>query len=81
MDPVTISLSVGVASKASSAIKQGFAIGRDIEQMSGDKMDADVVQFATLIACIAALSGGIHGWMLRRWFMKSDLGGSGTGNR
>ncbi len=36
MDPVTISLAVGVASKAFSAIKQGFAIGRDIEQMSGD---------------------------------------------
>ena len=36
MDPVTISLAVGVASKAFSAIKEGFAIGRDIEQMSGD---------------------------------------------
>ena len=36
MDPVTISVAVGVASKAFSAIKQGFAIGRDIEQMSGD---------------------------------------------
>ena len=36
MDPVTISLAVGVASKAFSAIKQGFAVGRDLEQMSGD---------------------------------------------
>jgi len=36
VDPVTISVAVGVASKAFSAIKQGFAIGRDIEQMSGD---------------------------------------------
>lgn len=36
MDPVTISLAVGVASKAFSAIKSGFAVGRDIEQMSGD---------------------------------------------
>ena len=36
MDPVTISIAVGVASKAFSAIKQGFAVGRDIEQMSGD---------------------------------------------
>jgi len=36
MDPVTISVAVGVASKAFSAIKQGFAVGRDIEQMSGD---------------------------------------------
>ena len=36
MDPVTISLAVGVASKAFAAIKQGFAVGRDIEQMSGD---------------------------------------------
>ena len=36
MDPVTISLAVGVASKAFNAIKQGFAVGRDIEQMSGD---------------------------------------------
>ena len=33
MDPVTISLAVGVASKAFSAIKEGFAIGRDIEQI------------------------------------------------
>jgi len=33
---VTISLAVGVASKAFDAIKQGFAIGRDLEQMSGD---------------------------------------------
>jgi hypothetical protein len=36
MDPVTISLAVGVASKAFSTIKSGFAVGRDIEQMSGD---------------------------------------------
>ena len=36
MDPVTISVAVGVASKAFSAIKAGFAAGRDIEQMSGD---------------------------------------------
>jgi len=36
IDPVTISVAVGVASKAFSAIKQGFAMGRDIEQMSGD---------------------------------------------
>ena len=36
MDPVTISLAVGVASKAFDAIKSGFAMGRDLEQMSGD---------------------------------------------
>ena len=36
MDPVTISVAVGVASKAFDAIKKGFAVGRDIEQMSGD---------------------------------------------
>jgi len=36
MDPLTISLAVGVASKAFSAIKEGFAIGRDLEQMTGD---------------------------------------------
>ena len=36
MDPVTISIAVGVASKAFSAIKSGFAVGRDLEQMSGD---------------------------------------------
>jgi len=36
MDPVTISIAVGVATKAFSAIKSGFAMGRDIEQMSGD---------------------------------------------
>ena len=36
MDPVTISIAVGVASKAFSAIKSGFSMGRDIEQMSVD---------------------------------------------
>jgi hypothetical protein len=36
MDPVTISLAVGVASKAFEAIKSGFQMGRDLEQMSGD---------------------------------------------
>jgi len=36
MDPVTISLAMGVASKAFDAIKKGFSVGRDIEQMSGD---------------------------------------------
>jgi len=36
MDPVTISLAMGVAGKAFDAIKKGFAVGRDIEQMSGD---------------------------------------------
>jgi len=36
IDPITISLAVGAASKAFSAIKKGFAIGRDLEQMSGD---------------------------------------------
>jgi hypothetical protein len=36
IDPVTISLAVGAAGKAFSAIKQGFAVGRDLEQMSGD---------------------------------------------
>jgi hypothetical protein len=36
MDPVTISLAVGVASKAFEAIKSGFALGRDLESMSGD---------------------------------------------
>jgi len=36
MDPMTISIAVGVASKAFSAIKQGFAVGRDLEKMSGD---------------------------------------------
>ena len=36
IDPVTISLAVGAAGKAFSAIKAGFAAGRDLEQMSGD---------------------------------------------
>ena len=36
IDPITISLAVGAASKAFSAIKAGFAVGRDLEQMSGD---------------------------------------------
>jgi hypothetical protein len=36
IDPVTVSLAVGAASKAFSAIKAGFAAGRDLEQMAGD---------------------------------------------
>jgi hypothetical protein len=36
IDPITISLAVGAAGKAFSAIKAGFAAGRDLEQMSGD---------------------------------------------
>ncbi len=36
MDPITISLAVGVASKAFDAIKSGFAMGRDLEHTSGD---------------------------------------------
>ena len=36
MDPLTITAAVGLATNAFKTIKQGFAIGRDIEQMSGD---------------------------------------------
>jgi len=36
MDPITISLAVGVASKAFETIKSGFALGKDLESMSGD---------------------------------------------
>jgi len=36
IDPVTVSVAVGVAGKAFSAIKAGFAAGRDLEQMAGD---------------------------------------------
>ena len=36
MDPVTISIAMGIATKSFEAIKAGFAAARDIEQMSGD---------------------------------------------
>ena len=36
MDPVTIGAAVSAATSAFNLLKQGFAIGRDIEQMSGD---------------------------------------------
>ena len=36
MDPVTISVALSAANTAFNAIKRGFSIGRDIEQMSGD---------------------------------------------
>ena len=36
MDPATISLAIGAASKAFSMLKQGFEVGRDIELMHGD---------------------------------------------
>lgn len=36
MDPVTVSVALTAANTAFNAIKRGFSIGRDIEQMSGD---------------------------------------------
>jgi hypothetical protein len=36
MDPVTISIAMGIATKSFEAIKAGFSAARDIEQMSGD---------------------------------------------
>ena len=36
VDPITITAALGVANSAFNAIKQGFSVGRDIEQMSGD---------------------------------------------
>ena len=45
MDPVTISVAMGVANSAFNAIKSGFAAARDIEQMSGD-----------IVRCMGAVS-------------------------
>ena len=36
IDPASIGLAISAANTAFSAIKKGFAVGRDIEQMSGD---------------------------------------------
>jgi hypothetical protein len=36
MDPITITLAMGIASKAFETIKSGFQMGRDLESMSGD---------------------------------------------
>jgi uncharacterized membrane protein YraQ (UPF0718 family) len=36
MDPITITLAMGIASKAFETIKSGFALGKDLESMSGD---------------------------------------------
>ena len=36
MDPVTISVALSAANTAFNAIKRGFEVGRDLEQMSGD---------------------------------------------
>lgn len=35
MDPLTIAGAIGVATKAFNTIKQGFAVGQDINQMAG----------------------------------------------
>ncbi len=35
MDPLTIAGAIGVATKAFNAIKQGFAVGQDLQQMAG----------------------------------------------
>ena len=35
MDPLTIAGAIGVASKAFNAIKHGFAVGQDLDQMAG----------------------------------------------
>ena len=36
MDPASVTLAIGAASKAFSMLKRGFEIGRDIESMHGD---------------------------------------------
>jgi len=36
MDPITISVAVGIATKSFELIKSGFALGKDLESMSGD---------------------------------------------
>ena len=35
MDPLTIAGAIGAASKAFNAIKQGFAVGQDLDQIAG----------------------------------------------
>lgn len=35
MDPLTIAGAIGVATKAFNTIKQGFAVGQDLQQMAG----------------------------------------------
>lgn len=36
MDPASVTLAIGAASKAFSMLKHGFEVGRDIESMHGD---------------------------------------------
>lgn len=36
MDPASVTLAIGAASKAFSMLKRGFEVGRDIESMHGD---------------------------------------------
>lgn len=49
--------------------------------MTGDDLELDAadVEGLSLMACIATLSGGWHGWTLGRRLIKTNLGRSGTG--
>jgi hypothetical protein len=41
MDPASVTLAIGAATKAFSMLKRGFEIGRDIESMHGDIQKVD----------------------------------------
>ena len=48
MDPLSIAGAIGVATKAFNTIKQGFAIGQDIDQMARSNWKMDVCKFLML---------------------------------
>jgi hypothetical protein len=41
MDPASVTLAIGAASKAFSMLKRGFEVGRDIESMHGGHPEMD----------------------------------------
>jgi hypothetical protein len=58
VDPASVTLAIGAASKAFSMLKRGFEIGRDIESMHGDiqKWMGASAQIAARFLLLSALA-------------------------
>jgi hypothetical protein len=62
-----------VASGLLIGFSAGFATVLGVSLISGNigYIFAEVVQVALLAACVAALVGGWHGWVIGRWLLKA----------
>ena len=70
MDPLSIAGAIGVATKAFNTIKQGFAIGQDIDQMKKVKLTNGCLQFLMLTK--QKKKQKIHHY-LKSYYMQSSI--------